>query len=95
MENLEEQYSWDLRDLFQNKEEFYKEMTSVKDLLEKIGIYKDTEGKIHAVKPICTHLGCLLNWNEADKTWDCPCHGSRFTKKGKLIDNPSNKDLNL
>lgn len=60
---------------------------------EKIGIYKDTEGKIHAVKPICTHLGCLLNWNEADKTWDCPCHASRFDYTGKNIYNPALKDL--
>ena len=60
---------------------------------EKIGIYKDIEGKIHAVKPICTHLGCLLNWNAADKTWDCPCHASRFDYTGKNIYNPAVKNL--
>ena len=60
---------------------------------EKIGIYKDIEGKIHAVKPICTHLGCLLNWNAADKTWDCPCHASRFDYTGKNIYNPALKNL--
>ena len=60
---------------------------------EKIGVYKDIEGKIYAVKPICTHLGCLLNWNSADKTWDCPCHASRFDYKGKNIYNPALKDL--
>ncbi len=43
----------------------------------------------------CPHLGCALNWNEAEHTWDCPCHGSRFTKRGKLIDNPSNGDLKI
>lgn len=46
-------------------------------------------------KKRCPHLGCALVWNDEEQTWDCPCHGSRFTKKGKLIDNPSNKDLNL
>lgn len=45
---------------------------------QKIGIYKNPNGKIYAVKPICTHLGCLLSWNDVDKTWDCPCHGSHF-----------------
>ena len=60
---------------------------------EKVGVYKDIEGKIFAVKPICTHLGCILNWNGADKTWDCPCHGSRFDYTGKNLYNPALKDL--
>lgn len=60
---------------------------------EKVGVYKDINGKIFAVKPVCTHLGCILNWNDADKTWDCPCHGSRFDYKGRNINNPAIKDL--
>ena len=60
---------------------------------EKVGIYKDNNGNIYAVKPICTHLGCLLSWNDVDKTWDCPCHGSRFNFDGKNIYNPAFKDL--
>ena len=60
---------------------------------EKVGVYKDIEGKIFGVKPVCTHLGCILNWNDADKTWDCPCHGSRFDYTGKNIYNPALKDL--
>lgn len=43
--------------------------------------------------PRCTHLGCALKWNRAEKTWDCPCHGSRFSEDGKLIDNPAQMDL--
>lgn len=62
---------------------------------EKVGIYKDEVGKIIAIKPICTHLGCLLEWNDADKTWDCPCHGSRFDKFGKNIYGPAIKDLEI
>lgn len=58
-----------------------------------VGIYKDKDGKIYAVDPICTHLGCLLTWNNVDKTWDCPCHGSRFDYKGKNIYDPAFKDL--
>lgn len=60
---------------------------------EKIGIYKDVNGKIHSVKPTCTHLGCTLSWNNADKTWDCPCHGSRFNYDGKNIYDPAFRDL--
>lgn len=60
---------------------------------QKVGVYKDTNGKIFAVKPICTHLGCLLNWNNLDKTWDCPCHGSRFDYMGHQLYNPAISDL--
>lgn len=62
---------------------------------EKVGIYKNPEGKIYAVKPICTHLGCLLSWNDVDKTWDCPCHGSRFNFDGKNIYDPAFKNLDV
>lgn len=62
---------------------------------EKVGIYKDTTGNIYAVKPICTHLGCLLSWNDVDKTWDCPCHGSRFNFDGKNLYNPAFKNLEI
>ena len=58
-----------------------------------VGIYKDTSGNIFAIKPVCTHLGCELTWNNLDKTWDCPCHGSRFDYMGKNIYNPANKPL--
>ena len=62
---------------------------------EKVGIYKDENGYIYAVKPICTHLGCLLSWNDVDKTWDCPCHGSRFDFRGKNLYDPAFKDLEI
>lgn len=61
----------------------------------KVGVYKDENGKIFAVKPVCSHLGCELSWNNLDKTWDCPCHGSRFDYKGKSIYDPSIKDLEI
>ncbi|MCI8640426.1 MAG: FAD-dependent oxidoreductase [Clostridia bacterium] len=56
---------------------------------QKVGIYKHPSGELYAVKPICTHLGCLLSWNDTDKTWDCPCHGSRFDYKGNNIHDPA------
>ena len=65
----------------------------VKDGIKKIGVYKDTNGKTFCVKPYCTHLGCELSWNALEKTWDCPCHGSRFDIDGKRIKGPSNYDI--
>ncbi len=60
---------------------------------KKVGIYKDTAGYCYMVKPICTHLKCELQFNQNDKTWDCPCHGSRFNYKGQVINNPAVFDL--
>lgn len=60
---------------------------------KKVGVYKANTGEIFKVKPICTHLGCELYFNNIDKTWECPCHGSKFSYDGKSIEVPSNKNL--
>jgi glycine/D-amino acid oxidase-like deaminating enzyme/nitrite reductase/ring-hydroxylating ferredoxin subunit len=60
---------------------------------KKVGVYKDNKGEIHAVSPICTHMGCTVNWNRTEKTWDCPCHGSRYNFDGKVLHGPALKDL--
>lgn len=60
---------------------------------EKVGVYKDKEGKEFFVSTKCTHLGCQLSWNADELSWDCPCHGSRFDYKGRLIGSPATKDL--
>jgi len=60
---------------------------------ERLAIYRDDHGRVHAVSPICTHLGCHVAFNNAEKTWDCPCHGSRFTVDGEVIDGPAVKPL--
>ena len=60
---------------------------------QKIGIYKNNEGEIYKVNPACKHWGCELSWNNLEKTWDCPCHGSRYDFKGNLIYGPSVKNL--
>ena len=60
---------------------------------QKIGVYKNEDGEIYKVNPVCKHLGCELSWNNLDKTWDCPCHGSRYDYKGNLIYGPSVKSL--
>ena len=60
---------------------------------KKVGVYKDKNDTIFAIKPICSHLGCELSFNNISKTWDCPCHGSRFDYKGNCIYGPSVKGL--
>lgn len=60
---------------------------------KKYGAYKDSNGELFVVNIICPHLGCLLDFNQAEKTYDCPCHGSRFTYKGEYIDGPANVNL--
>jgi glycine/D-amino acid oxidase-like deaminating enzyme/nitrite reductase/ring-hydroxylating ferredoxin subunit len=56
---------------------------------QKLAVYKDEEGKIHVLSAKCTHLGCLVNWNKAEKSWDCPCHGSRFSPEGEILHDPA------
>lgn len=60
---------------------------------EKVGAYKDKEGRIYTIVPKCAHLGCELSWNNLDKTWDCPCHGSRYDYTGKMLYGPTVRDL--
>lgn len=55
----------------------------------KVGVYRDDNGKLHYVSTTCTHLGCELKWNSAELSWDCPCHGSRFTYTGEVIEGPA------
>lgn len=61
--------------------------------LAKFAVYRDSSGKLHKRSAVCPHLGCLVHWNGAEKTWDCPCHGSRFDKLGKVFNGPANTDL--
>jgi glycine/D-amino acid oxidase-like deaminating enzyme/nitrite reductase/ring-hydroxylating ferredoxin subunit len=65
----------------------------IRDGLKKFAVYKDEAGKVHIRSAICVHLGCIVDWNNLEKTWDCPCHGSRFDKYGKVFQGPANRDL--
>lgn len=62
---------------------------------DKIGVYKEEDGTLHLVDIRCPHLGCQLEWNPDEKSWDCPCHGSRFDFHGRCITNPAQEDITL
>jgi glycine/D-amino acid oxidase-like deaminating enzyme/nitrite reductase/ring-hydroxylating ferredoxin subunit len=59
----------------------------------KIAVYRDDNGAVHERSAVCTHLGCIVRWNSAEHTWDCPCHGSRFGAEGNVINGPARADL--
>jgi len=60
---------------------------------QSVAVYRDERGKVTQKSATCTHMGCLVDWNEAERTWDCPCHGSRFTPQGDVISGPAEKPL--
>ncbi len=60
---------------------------------EKVAVYRDEHGTVHTVSAVCSHLGCIVSWNNAEKSWDCACHGSRFNCDGKIIQGPAVKNL--
>ena len=56
---------------------------------EKVAGHRRDDGTLVAVSPACTHLGCQVNWNTAERSWDCPCHGSRFSPEGDVLQGPA------
>ena len=56
---------------------------------KKAGLYRDPSGSLRALSAACSHMGCPLGWNPVDRTWDCPCHGSRFAADGRVIHGPA------
>ena len=58
-----------------------------------LAVYRDDQGEVTAMSPVCTHLGCIVQWNDAERTWDCPCHGGRYDAKGTVIMGPPDRDL--
>jgi glycine/D-amino acid oxidase-like deaminating enzyme/nitrite reductase/ring-hydroxylating ferredoxin subunit len=65
----------------------------VPDGLGKKGVYRDDDGRLHAVSLRCTHMGCLVRFNAAERSWDCPCHGSRFAVDGSVLEGPAVQPL--
>lgn len=60
---------------------------------KKVALYKDEQGKVTAVDPVCPHAKCIVAWNNAEKSWDCPCHGARYAPDGSLLTGPARKNL--
>lgn len=60
-----------------------------------VAVYKDKDGNIKKLSAVCTHQGCIVKWNDSEKVWDCPCHGSRFLKSGKVMTGPAKKPLEV
>ncbi|HJQ68906.1 MAG TPA: FAD-dependent oxidoreductase [Blastocatellia bacterium] len=61
--------------------------------MTKVAAYRDEDGTLHERSAVCTHLGCIVSWNSGEKTWDCPCHGSKFDRFGSVVNGPANSDL--
>ena len=61
--------------------------------LTKVAAYRDEDGVLHERQAVCTHLGCAVSWNSTEKSWDCPCHGSRFDRYGRVVNGPANTNL--
>jgi glycine/D-amino acid oxidase-like deaminating enzyme/nitrite reductase/ring-hydroxylating ferredoxin subunit len=59
----------------------------------RTAVYRDEQGALHGLSPICQHLYCLVDWNPAERSWDCPCHGSRYSGEGRAIQGPTTEDL--
>ena len=62
---------------------------------ETMALYKDETGSLHAVNPTCTHMKCSVAWNAAEKSWDCPCHGARYSIEGEVLNGPADANLDL
>jgi Rieske Fe-S protein len=60
---------------------------------QRLAVYRDDQGSLHAVSPVCTHLGCHVAFNLVEKSWDCPCHGSRFNVDGGVLEGPARHPL--
>ncbi|MET9337927.1 FAD-dependent oxidoreductase [Nonomuraea sp. NPDC003804] len=60
---------------------------------ERCAAYRDADGRVHAVSAVCTHLGCVVGFNDAERTWECPCHGSRFALDGTILQGPATEPL--
>ncbi len=62
---------------------------------ESIALYRNEQGTLHAINPVCTHAKCIVQWNNTERSWDCPCHGARYTANGEVLTGPATKNLEM
>ena len=60
---------------------------------KRVAVYRGHDGRVKKMSAVCTHMGCIVHWNQAEKTWDCPCHGSRFDSGGNVLAGPAETPL--
>jgi Rieske Fe-S protein len=60
---------------------------------KEVAVHRAYDGTLHSVSAVCTHLGCIVSWNDAEHSWDCPCHGSRFAPDGTVLQGPAAEPL--
>lgn len=65
----------------------------IREGLKKFAVYRDPQGNLHCYSAVCPHLGCIVHWNSGEKSWDCPCHGSRFDIEGQVLNGPATHNL--
>lgn len=95
-ENLNVAYEF-IKSKFKDPQEDYPKINEAKIIQiaeHHYGVYRDENEELFIVDITCPHLGCVCNFNSADKTWDCPCHGSRFSYRGEILKGPATKGLN-
>lgn len=80
-------------DSFDPKELKPREGGIVRHKLGQVAVAKDRKGALHTVSPTCIHMGCINSWNDAEESWDCPCHGSRYAADGTVLQGPAQEDL--
>lgn len=93
-ENVDVAYQFIKDRLTKNEADEFAEITIGKGKVmnidgKKHGVYRDESGRLHVVSAVCTHMGCINHWNEVEKSWDCPCHGSRFSIDGEVLEGPA------
>ncbi len=65
----------------------------MRDGVSKVAVHRDEAGQVHKFSAVCPHLGCVVAWNSSERTWDCPCHGSRYSAEGRVYQGPANSNL--
>ena len=87
-------FDWISKDDVESADELHNdEGAIIGSGLKKLAVYKDVHGELHVFSATCPHLGCVVHWNADEKSFDCPCHGSRFSNEGKVINGPAISNL--